>query len=159
MARGETRPTAGRRLLSRNLSPNSPRPAAPKGSSSEIRIKKPGSASGLSGTMGRKPPRVCRARRGMGSRRTRAPSRKRFGVHDDVFCPPSVPPHCCHFYGDGEDKRATRKAAFAQHIYASSGRSPEDPGKIFCINPTTPPSSPTAGSPESAPTAGWGKNI
>lgn len=58
---------------------------------------------------------------------------------------------------DGEDKRATRKAAFARHIYASSGRSPEDPGKIFCINPTTPPSSPTAGSPESAPTAGWEK--
>lgn len=41
---------------------------------------------------------------------------------------------------DGEDKTGTRKAAFAQHIYASSGRSPEDPGKIFCINPTTPPS-------------------
>ncbi|EOB05946.1 hypothetical protein Anapl_00535 [Anas platyrhynchos] len=31
---------------------------------------------------------------------------------------------------DGEDKRATRKAAFAQHIYASSGHSPEDPAQV-----------------------------
>lgn len=41
---------------------------------------------------------------------------------------------------DGEDKTVTRKPAFAQHIHASSGCSCKDPGKIFCINPTTPPS-------------------